>query len=220
VREKPEGDRRLLTTPLLRSGTIILGGLLWGALCLVIGLYFTQDIGDGIDPKGFVPPSVWGRVPPGFTLLLVLPYVGAFMTSIVLLFKRSFLNAGCLISVVCSSLLPVYALDAIRGDRTHFTDGPHREITDIYRQRRADFVSPGPRFVPLDNQCHPPNWCSCWVAWDPSETSEVEQELGRWHQPRTHAFLIVSFPVEFSAVDVRRLEPHAYSALACGYTGG
>jgi hypothetical protein len=31
--------------------------------------------------------------------------------------------------------------------------------------------------------------------------------------------LIVSFPVEFSVVDVRRLEPHAYSVLACNYTG-
>lgn len=209
----------MLTTPLSRPGKIILAGLLWGALYFVIGLYFTQDIRDGIDPKGFVPPSVWGRVPSGIGLLLILPYMGAFMTSIVLLFKRNFLDAICLIGVVCSSHLPVYALDAIRGDRTRFTDGPHREIADIYHQRRPDFISSAPRLVPLDNQCHPPNWCKCWVLWDPSPSSEVEQDLGRWHRPKSSAFPTGTLPIEFELVDVKRLDPDAYSVLACGYFG-
>lgn len=93
----------MLTRPLFRPGRIIIGGFLWGAFCLVIGLFFTEDIRDGIDPKGFVPPSVWSRVPGGLQLLLLLPYICAFMTSIALLFKRGVLNAVCLIGVVCSS---------------------------------------------------------------------------------------------------------------------
>jgi hypothetical protein len=202
-----------------RPGRIILGGLLWGALCLVIGLYFTQDIRDGVDPKGFVPPSVWGRIPDGIFLLLILPYIGAFMVGVVLLFKRNFLNAICSIGVAYSIHLPVYALDAIRGDRTHFTDGPHREIADIYHRRQADFVSPGPRLVPLDNQCHPPNWCACWVLWDPSHTDEADKDLGRWHEPRSSAFPTGMSPIAFERVDVKRIDPDAYSVLACGYTG-
>ena len=141
------------------------------------------------------------------------------MTSIVLLFKRNFLNAICLIVVVCSVYFPVYALNAIRGDRTRFTDGPHREIADIYHERRPAFVSPGSRLVPLDNQCHPPNWCTCWVLWDPSHTSGAEQDLGRWHRPKSSAFPTDAFPIEFELVDVRRLDPDAYSVLACPYFG-
>lgn len=153
----------MLATGLSRPAKIVLGGVLWGALVFLIGLYFTQDIRDGIDPKGFVPPSVWGRIPDGLFLLLFLPYIGAFLIGVVSLFRRKFLNAICLIGVAYSIHVPTYALDAIRGDRTRFTDGPHREIADIYHQRHADFVSPGPRLVPLDDQCHPPNWCTCWV---------------------------------------------------------
>lgn len=97
------------------------------------------------------------------------------MTSIVLLFKRNFLNAICLIGVVSSSLLYGHALDAIRVDRYNFTEGPHKEIAEIFHQRHADFVTLGPRLVPLENQCHPSNSCTCWVLWDPWERREVEQ---------------------------------------------
>jgi hypothetical protein len=185
----------------------------------VIGLYFTRDIRDGIDPTGFVPPTVWGRVPGEIFLLLILPYVGAFVIGVALLFQRKILSATCLIGVAYSVLLPTYAVDAIRGDRTHFTDGPHREIAAIYHQRHSDFVSPGPRLVPLDNRCHPPNWCTCWVFWDPARTGEVEKDLGRWHEPKSSAFPTGTLPIEFELVDVRRLDADAYSVLACGYTG-
>src|SRR5690242_1897608 len=60
------GQMRSALLPILglpRPAKIVLGGVLWGALFFLIGLYFTQDITDGIDPKGFVPPSVWGRIP-------------------------------------------------------------------------------------------------------------------------------------------------------------
>jgi hypothetical protein len=200
-------------TPLLRPGKIILGGLLWGGLYFVIGLYFTQDIRDGIDASGFAT-SAWRRVPSGITLLWMFSYVGAFITSIVLVFKRSFFNAICLIGVVCSSQLYAYALRAIRGDRYDLTDGSHREIADIYRQRHADFVTPGPHLVPLENQCHPPNSCTCWVVWDPSYTSELEKDLGRWHEPTSSIFMFLPGHLPYK-VDVRRIELHAYSVLAC-----
>jgi hypothetical protein len=218
VWQTTDGGRHLFTMLLSCPGKIVLCGLLWGVLCLVIGLDFTQDIRDGLDLTGFVPPSVWGRIPGGISLLLILPYSGAFVTGVVLLFKRNFLNAICVLGVAYSMVLPVYALDAIRGDRTHFTDGPHREIAAIYHQRHPDFVSPGSRLVPLDNQCHPPNWCTCWVLWDPSRTGEVDKDLGRWHEPKSSAFPIGTLPIEFELVDVRRLDPDAYSVLACGYT--
>jgi len=198
---------------------IVLGGILWGALFFLIGAYFTQDIRDGIDPKGFVPPPVWGRVPAGFFVLLLLLYIGAFLAGVVSLFRLKFLNAICLISVAYSIHVPIYALDAIRGDRTRFTDGPHREIADIYHGRHSDFVFPGPRLVPLDDQCHPPNWCTCWVIWDPHRTWSADNDLGRWHEPKSSAFPTGTLPIQFDRVDVRRLDSDAYSVLACGYTG-
>ena len=216
------GQMRSALLPILglpRPAKIVLGGVLWGALFFLLGLYFTQDIRDGIDPKGFVPPSVWGRIPAGLFLLLILPYIGAFLIGVVSLFRRKFLNAICLIGVAYSIHVPTYALDAIRGDRTRFTDGPHREIADIYHQRHADFVSPGPRLVPLDDQCHPPNWCTCWVLWDPSRTWGADNDLGRWHEPKSSAFPTGTLPIEFELVDLRRLDADAYSVLACGYTG-
>jgi hypothetical protein len=112
-------------TPLLRPGRIFLCGLLWGGIYFVIGLYFTQDIRDGIDASGFVAP-VWGRVPSGITVLWMLSYIGAFMISVVSVFKRNFLNAICLIVVVCSSPLYGHAMRAIRGDRYNFTNGTGR----------------------------------------------------------------------------------------------
>jgi hypothetical protein len=200
----------VLRKPLLRPGRIILGGLLWGGLYFVMGLYFTQDIRDGIDQSRFAP-SVMGRIPSGITVLWMLSYIGAFMTSIVLLFKRNFLNAICLIGIVCSSLLYDYALLAIRGDRYSLTDGPHREIADIYRQRHADFVTPGPHLTPLENQCHPPDSCTCWVLWDPREGSEIEQDMGPWHKPKFYKFLFI----EHALIDVARIDPDAYSVLTC-----
>jgi hypothetical protein len=199
---------------LSRPGKIVLGGLLWGALYLVIGLYFAQGIANGIDPKGFARSPVWGLVPAPIEVLFVSPYIGAFMAGTVLLFMRRFLNAICLIGIALSSYLPVYALDAIRGDRTGFTDGAHREIADIFHQRYRDFVSPGPRLVPLDDQCHPPNSCTRWVVWDPSYPSELEKDLGRWHRPKSSIFMFLPGQVPYR-VDVKRLELQAYSVLAC-----
>jgi len=118
-------------------GFVVIGGLLWGGLYVVIGLYFTRDIRDGIDPNGFAPP-VWVRAP--IEVLFIFSYIGALIAGTVLLFMRRFLNAICLIGIALSSYLPVYALDAIRGDRTVFADGAHREIADIFHQRYPDFA--------------------------------------------------------------------------------
>jgi hypothetical protein len=71
------------------------------------------------------------------------------------------------------------AASALRGDRFIFTTGPHREISDIYNQRWPEFglTNPEAHLISLDEQCHPPNECSCWVLVDRAHTSAANKKL-------------------------------------------
>jgi len=207
-----------LRAALSRPANVIAVGVLWGLLYYLIGIYLIQAISDGTDSRGLVMSAALVGI-----IICMLLYGIALVTGIVLLFKRNFWTGASWIAVGCSIWLPAHVLNAlneISGDR--FTAGLHRKIVDMYHQRQSEFVfdpsklsGMGPHLVSFDTQCHPRNWCECWVVWDPRHVSGVEHDIGRSHKPKSSIFPTETFWPQFSEVDVKQIDPDAYSVLAC-----
>jgi hypothetical protein len=190
---------------------VVFAGILWGALFVMIGLYATRDETNGL--------NVIGRVPGQITIVYELFFLASFVVGIVLLFKREFLIAACYLFISFAGDVPICALQWLKGDRFVFTSGPHGELGEIYAQRRSEFTSmasSSPRLIALDNQCHPPADCECWIVLDPTHTSGIEQDIGGWHAPKSLILPVNTLPPHFAIVDVRRLDEDAYSVLGCG----
>src|SRR5262249_40621398 len=105
--------------------------------------------------------------------------------STICLFRRRWISSLCYFGAALLAPGSIYASLALKGDRFTFTAGPHNEIAGMYRQRRSEFeqLAVTPRLIDLDDQCHPPSGCACWIVVDPKQTSGVEKEIGRWHRP-------------------------------------
>jgi hypothetical protein len=118
-------------------------------------------------------------------------------------------------------------------DNFSYRSGPHKDIAEIYQQRKAEEFDPStarvvnssPRLVDLEVQCHPPAWCRCWILLDPLHRSNIEREL-RGGNPLKATFPsdrgepVTLFATEmvregFGDVSVRRIDAIAYSVLAC-----
>ena len=72
-------------------------------------------------------------------------------------------------------------------------------------------------FVSLDDRCHPPTECQCWIVFDPAHRSGIAQDIGGWHRPKTTKQFMYAFSPGpyFAIVDVKRLDAKAYSVLGC-----
>jgi hypothetical protein len=189
---------------------VFLAGILWGTLFVAIGLYATRDVTNGLQVAGHVPPWI------GLTCMLF--FVVVFVRGIVLLLTARFFAAFCYLVTGCMMYMPLFALLWLKGDRFTFTSGPHREIADIYDRSQTTLIAAAnfnPLLVPLENQCHPPPDCQCWIVLDPGHTTGVERDIGGWHRPGTYILPADETPVHFAIVDVRRINVDVYSVLGC-----
>jgi hypothetical protein len=189
---------------------VFFAGVLWGALFVAIGLYETLDVTNGMQVLGHVRSQI--------VVIYALFFLVAFIAGLIFLFAGRFFAAFCYIGTACMMYVPLHALEWLKGDRFYITSGPHSEIADIYDRRQSQLAAAAnfnPLLVPLDNQCHPPPDCQCWVVLDPGHTTGVEREIGGWHRPATYILPADETPIRFAIVDVRRLNADAYSVLGC-----
>jgi len=133
------------------------------------------------------------------------------------LVRRKWHSATSYFLATCVAYVSLFGAAALKGDRFAFANWSHREVADIYNQRRSElyaFTSRGTHLVALEEQCHPPRWCECWILWDPARASGAEKEIGGWHRPTASIFPPDSG--HFAIVTVRQLDADAYSVLSCG----
>lgn len=139
------------------------------------------------------------------------------IAGVVLLLRRKLFLSMCYLAAFAATYASGFAVASLKDDRLVFPSRSHREIADIYRLQEVDFDATNrtPHLVYLNEQCHPPNGCRCYVLMDPDHRSGVENELGGWHQPTIPIFPN-TLPVRFEIVHVRALDSAAYSVLGCG----
>jgi len=148
----------------------------------------------------------------------ILFFVASLVGTAVSLIRRNWVSSLCYFAAACIAQASSYAALAVKGDRFTFTAGSHRDIADIYDQRRADLDAAAlqaPRLVALDEQCHPPAGCQCWILMDPARASGAEKESAGWHRPTAPVFPTDTLPRHFAIVNVRRIDANAYSVLGC-----
>jgi len=152
-------------------------------------------------------------------LAFVLFSFSLLMVGVILLFRRKLFLSVCYLAAGVAAYESSYVEAALKDDRLIFPSGSHREIAAIYRQQDLDFdlTNPKPHLVSLDDRCHLPGGCGCWVLIDPGHSSGVENYLGGWRHPpaRTSAQDPLSL-LYFAIVNVRALDSSAYSVLGCG----
>ena|ERR1700733_539404 len=188
---------------------IIVIAFFWGTLAALIdGIFLNQT---------FASPRVAIDALVAIVAMYRLFCIAALGGAIILLFRRKVLHALCYFIAAYTIPLSMFASAALRQDRFVFTSLPHREIARIYNEQKIKSRSneSRPLLIGLDETCHPPGGCECWVVLDPSRTSGVEKEVGGWHRPTAAIFPIDTFPRHFAIVDVRRLDPDDYSVLGC-----
>ncbi|MBI3700100.1 MAG: hypothetical protein HY242_06570 [Afipia sp.] len=141
-----------------------------------------------------------------------------FIAGVVLLLRRKIFLSSCYLAAFAATYVSGFAVASLKDNRLVFPSRSHREIADIYQRQQANFDESNrmPRLVFLDEQCHPPNGCGCWVLMDPEHRSGVETELGGWRRPTISIFPQNLLPVRFALVHVRALDSSAYSVLGCG----
>jgi hypothetical protein len=154
----------------------------------------------------------------GFLELAFLLFLcGLLITGIVLLLRRKLFLSMCYLAACAASYASDFAVASLKDNRLVFPSRSHREIADIYHRQDVDFDATNrtPHLVFLDEQCHPPSGCRCYVLMDPDHRSGVENELGGWRRPTIPIFPN-TLPVRFEIVHVRALDSSAYSVLGCG----
>jgi hypothetical protein len=141
-----------------------------------------------------------------------------FIASVVLLLRRKLFLSVCYLAACAATYASGFAVASIKDNRLVFPSRSHREIADIYHRQEVDFdaTNRNPHLVFLDEQCHPPNGCRCYVLMDPDHRSGVESELGGWRRPTIPIFPPDTLPVRFEIVHVKALDSSAYSVLGCG----
>jgi hypothetical protein len=183
---------------------------MWGLLfALIDGIAF-PTVRDAASPF-----QILGLFMVFHVLFLFVMLIG----STVLLLRLKWLSAVCYFASASILVASSLAALALKGDRFAFTAGPHREIADIYYQRRSEFAvpSPDPRFFALKSQCRPPSGCECWVLVDLAHTSGVEREIGGWRRAQASIFIDWDAvgPKDFAIVNVKQIDSNAYSILGC-----
>jgi hypothetical protein len=180
------------------------------ALSIVSGALFI--ITDGIiSPRVKDATSLTFKALGGIEVLCFLIFFVIFAWGIVRLVMRSWLSVPYHLLATCIAIGSLYASAFVKGDRFTFTAGAHDEIASIYNRNLAEFSrqNTGPRLISLDEQCHPPNGCECWIVVDPDHTSGVENEVHGWHRPAASIFSMETFSRHFEIVDVRQINPGA-----------
>jgi hypothetical protein len=196
------------------SSHVVLLGIVTAA---VVGLDIFFDV--VVDPRLEERAGLLYEILAFFELAYALFLCSLLIMGVVLLLRRKlFLSVCYLVAGVVAYESSYYIEGALKDDRVIFPSASHREIAAIYRQQDVDFdlTNPKPHLVSLDDRCHPPGGCGCWVLIDPGHSSGVENDLGGWHQPTAKIFPQGELPVLFEFVNVRVLDSSAYSVLACG----
>lgn len=139
------------------------------------------------------------------------------IAGVVLLLRRKLFLSVCYLVACAATYASGFAVASLNDSRLVFPSRSHREIADIYRGQGvdSDATNRTPHLVYLNEQCHPPNGCECYVLMDPDHRSGVENELGGWRRPTIPIFPN-TLPVRFEIVHVRALDSSAYSILGCG----
>src|ERR1700730_5246026 len=178
-----------------------------GVIYIVTDGIISPRVKDGVS----VPAKVLAFVAVSYFLFLFAVLIG---TAISLL-RRKWFSAICYFVATCMAYVSINVTSALKGDRFMFPGWSHREIADLYNQRRSEliaFTSRGTHLAALGEQCHPPRSCECWILWDPARASGAEREIGGWLRPTASIFPRDS---GFAIVNVRRLDADAYSVLSC-----
>ena len=150
-------------------------------------------------------------------MAFVLFLYGLLIAGVVLLLRRKLFLSMCYLAACAATYASDFAVASLKDNRLVFPSRSHREIADIYHRQEVDFDATNrtPHRVFLNEQCHPPNGCECYVLMDPDHRSGVENELGGWRRPTIPIFPDL-LPVRFEIVHVRALDSSAYSVLGCG----
>jgi hypothetical protein len=151
-------------------------------------------------------------------LAFVLFLYGLLIAVVVLLLRRKLFLSMCYLAACAATYGSGFVVASLNDNRLVFPSRSHREIADIYQRRDVDFDAANrtPHLVFLDDQCHPPNGCECYVLMDPDHRSGVENDLGGWRRPTSPILPLDVLPVRFAIVHVRALDASAYSVLGCG----
>ncbi len=201
-----EGARRRAGQP---STIVIIVYCFFSAIYIVVNGIISPYVKDAMSPLA----RALAFVSAAYTIC----FISLIIASAVCLLRRRWIPSLCYFMAGLLTPASMYASLAIKGDRFTFTAGPHREIADIYHQRRSELernVS-DPGLIDIDDQCHPPNGCGCWIVVDLRHTSGVEREIGRWHRPSAAIFSMNTSPGPFEIVDVMQINNRAYSVLGC-----
>lgn len=225
------GDRSDMASTGLRfvsSGAVVflVLAVLWGpALVWLLGFWEPQNIREFSAEGGYL----------NFVLLAYLALVVvALVRSVYFLFKRDTLAASYHFVAVCIAGVFLFWLRAIsHDDNFSYRSSPHKDIAEIYQQRKAEEFDPStarvvntsPRLVDLEEQCHPPTWCQCWIVLDPLHRSDLERKLREGNPlnatfPSDRGEPLILFNPDlvrggFGNVSVRRIDAIAYSMLSC-----
>jgi hypothetical protein len=150
-------------------------------------------------------------------LAFVLFLCGLLITGVVLLLRRKLFLSMCYLAACAATFASDFAVASLKDNRLLFPSRSHREIAAIYQRQGVDFdaTNRAPHLVFMDEQCHPPNGCECYVLMDPDHRSGVENERGGWRWP-TILIFPDTLPVRFEIVHVKALDASAYSVLGCG----
>jgi len=171
---------------------------------------------------GFVLPSMKDATKVTFQMVCLflacyaLFFLVALVSTAVSLFVGRWIVALYCFVASCIGIMSIYGSLALKGGLMAAA-APHREIAEIYNRRRPELTSRGPmpRLVDLDDQCGPPAGCECWLLLDLDHFGGVEKDIGGWHRPIASVFLTNSAAEHFAIVNVKRIDPDAYSVLGC-----
>jgi hypothetical protein len=171
-----------------------------------------------VSPRFKDAVSLENRLITQFEIAFALFFYGLLIAVAVLLLRRKLFLSMCYLAAFAATYASCFAVASLNDNRMVFPSRSHREIADIYHRQEVDFDATNrtPHRVFLDEQCHPPNGCGCWVLMDPDHRSGVENDLGGWRRPTSPMLPLDLLPVRFAIVHVRALDSSAYSVLGCG----
>jgi hypothetical protein len=184
------------------------------AAAIVLNLFVSVIV----EPRFKDASSLQAKLITQFEIAFALFFYGLLIAVVVMLLRRKLFLSMCYLAAFAATYASCFAVASLNDDRLVFPSRSHREIADIYNRREVDFDATNrtPHRVFLDEQCHPPNGCGCWVLMDPDHRSGVENDLGGWRRPTSPMLPLDLLPVRFAIVHVSALDSSAYSVLGCG----
>jgi hypothetical protein len=203
---------KLTVRKILPSHAVTLGFVTAAAIALNL---FVSVI---VSPRFKDALSLENRLITQIEITFALFFYGLLIAVVVLLLRRKLFLSMCYLAAFAATYASCFAVASLNDNRLVFPPRSHREIADVYHRQEVDFDAANrtPHRVFLDEQCHPPNGCGCWVLMDPDHRSGVENDLGGWRRPTSPILPLDLIPVRFAIVHVRALDSSAYSVLGCG----